>query len=631
MPSDSRTPVICWRDPGKLRESTRILSFLAPRAHDALEARHPGHVASAREMSGIVRPHSRALYRDMVAALGTSLDENGQTLRQRLATLEGGSRWWFHPVSFRDCESDPAYDWLVAIETIVRFAGDADVIELHGAPAEIVAVLRSRYQLREIDSEQSASLMKAFVRSILSRVRMTIREIRHSRAAKQVVVGGTFEVALSAFWDWSVRPDGRGKLVDRYFGRLPEALNTDQTSVGFLAWLDSDTEPGKGKRSLRSVLAPLRERQDVAILQGQLRWAEIVRAYCDFAPLRMWLSSKNRRSFRAPFLRGGLDYFPLFRRQLLAGFTGASLPNCELVFRATLRAMLRHEPAMFVSFLEHFPHARAQYLAARTAGIRSSIVQHASYCHDKTFLILEPSSEFAGKPDGQSCPHGDIVFAAGDHSRDMFVESGYPPESLLTTGSPRYDHVSAAALGEKKAAMRPRILLAASLTADVEIDMVEAVAAAGENLEVDLVLRNHPFRRIDAMPRFAPFKSLISISSDTLEGDLRAADLIMFTYSTVAEEAFLAGKPVWQWVPMCFNGSALAEVWPIPQFSRIIDLRSALQTALLTGFKAPNHEERRIVAGKLFGPCDGKAADRVSQRIVREIRQRKNAVAEVAV
>jgi hypothetical protein len=81
----------------------------------------------------------------------------------------------------------------------------------------------------------------------------------------------------------------------------------------------------------------------------------------------------------------------------------------------------------------------------------------------------------------------------------------------------------------------------------------------------------------------------------------------------VAEEAYLRGIPVWQWLPPGFNGSALAEVAEVPTFSTVAGLRGAVRSEL----PAPSRTEQQAVAHALFGPCDGRAAERVAGAIVR--------------
>jgi hypothetical protein len=118
---------------------------------------------------------------------------------------------------------------------------------------------------------------------------------------------------------------------------------------------------------------------------------------------------------------------------------------------------------------------------------------------------------------------------------------------------------------------------------------------------VRLYLRNHPFSRLDDLPEFSRYRDRIELTQGTLEENLDAADLILFTYSTVAEEALLRGKPVWQWLTLGYNGSALAAINGAPQFRSVAGFRRGLQEFLANGNAfLPSEEKRREVFQDLF-------------------------------
>jgi hypothetical protein len=435
-----------------------------------------------------------------------------------------------------------------------------------------------------------------------------------------------FDVAISGFWDWSVNWDeATQSLTDRYFKRLPDELKGQGVSLGWFAWLDLQAEPGQRRRP-HDPLAPLKRNGKVVILQAFLRPGEILRTLLDFRPLVTFLKLRRCPKFRGMFDEEGLNYSPLFRGKLFYGILNASLPQFELVALATRRAGERYRPKVILSFLEHFPHARAQYEGVRRSGggISCWAMQHAGYSHEKTFLFLHPALEFRGEPDGCPVPHPDYVCAMGTLGQEMFLECGYPPERVLLTGSARYDHVrpqnsrTQEPVGRADAAGVIRLLLVPSLDVELELAMVEAICTAVREMTgIKLYLRNHPFARLDLLPGFAPFRDRIEVSQGSLEADLDRADLVIFTYSTVAEEAFLRGKPVWQWLPDGFNGSALAEVADIPQFASVARLRDALRRYQTDpGAFLPDPESQERVFARLFYPGDGKAASRIAQAIM---------------
>ena len=87
------------------------------------------------------------------------------------------------------------------------------------------------------------------------------------------------------------------------------------------------------------------------------------------------------------------------------------------------------------------------------------------------------------------------------------------------------------------------------------------------------------------LPDIQPLLPYFTSTTGTLEEDLNNADLVLFTYSSVAEEAFLKGIPVWQWVPAGFNGSVFWRIQVIPNFSQV----EKLNKALFQFVKSPNY------------------------------------------
>jgi len=584
-----------------------------------------------------MRARAKDVYVSLVARIGTSMDERGMTFRQAMASSHESSHWWYHPSAFRDCEADPAFEWFIAVLAIqdVASRSGASRLVLYGACKEIVQALKSRYAVEERAMSPQSYKALTWIRSLASRVKYLLRGLLYVvalRKAKSKCLH-PFEVAFTGFWDWSVKWDTATRsLSDRYFVGLPEALHRlGITSLGWLVWLDPASEPRKRSRSLSDVLAPIQARPDVAILQSFLRPWDFIQAVLDFHPLVVFLRVRRGAVFREACLEDGIDYYSLLSHRLLLGFLNASIPHCVLVAIATERACRQLRPRITCTFFEHFPYARAHYDGVRRAGTSTTnyAVQHACGSHETTFVLLHPEMEFHGKPDGVSVPQPHYVCAIGALARDLLLESGYPPERVLLTGSPRYDYLSRLAepalhegpAGIAKAGKEVRLLIVSTLALDLELDMVEAVACATSGLEgVTMYLRNHPFGRIERHPRFTPYRDRMTLTRGSLSEDLNNADLLLFTYSTVAAEALLQGIPVWQWQPLSFNGSALAEVASVPRFRSVEELRQAIAAFREHPVKwMPNADMQRVVEERLFYRKDGLAAQRIAELIAKEV------------
>jgi len=392
---DVRELWACWVMPTRIRGSGPvILSFLSPSNDSEMNRQDRSITISAREVASDVRDAARKLYLGLVADIGSVSLEDNITLRQSLAIPGKASRWWFHPVAFKDCENDPTYNCVIAILTIQAVAEQYGIkkVLLFGAPHEVAAVLKSDFIVVP-EQLKRPNLSWTFWRGLAARFLYAGNALRDWYLTRRYDnhPTGRWEVVFSGFWDWSVAWDDRKQsMVDRYLKRLPNKLKQQGVSgIGWFAWLDPHSEPGKERRKFADVLAPLKGRADVVILQRFLTHWDILKAIVDFRPAVTFLQLRGRPDFKKLFYKGGLDYYALFARRLLYGFLNASIPHFELVALATERACRNHRPKVTVNFLEHFPYSRAHYEGIRRAdcGTQCCAVQHASYSHGKTILF----------------------------------------------------------------------------------------------------------------------------------------------------------------------------------------------------------------------------------------------------
>lgn len=616
---------VCWElPPAAPPAEDAVLSFLPSIDEERFALHFKGTLLRARETSAETRRHARELYLDISAAIGASRGSAGLTLREAAGGgTHAASPWWWHTSSYKDCEGDPAFGLIIAALTILAARRKLGVHELRfiGAPAELIAVfdefpgVRTRAPRRPWHPgwiSLKASAMRALSILLCLRECIAARRIRASKPPRGAVL-------LLGFWNWSVSPRANEALEDRFAKSLPEELRGHGLPMGWLCWLAINSGPTNRGRTWREELAPLYGRSDVSILQSYLTAGDILRAHADLRPLRAYLRRRAEPDFTPLFQREGLNFAPLFTERLLQGFLDNSLPRCALMALAAERAARELAPTATISFLEHHPIARAFNDGIRRGephALRTAF-QHASLCLEKTFYFMDPLREFHGKPDGRPAPCPDLIFAMGSQARKHLISCGYPPERVLETGNPRYDYLRPKQASPSNRA-GTRLLIAAGLDASVEIDMVEAAAAAAKGLPgVEVILRAHPFSRLARHPRLTALAGRVRLSTGSLDEDIAAADVVLFTYSTVAEEAALQGKAVWQWRPLSYDASALTEVAEIPRFTDIASLRAAL-----ADFRnpAPPPEQVEEIAALLFHRLDGGAAKRIADEILARTR-----------
>lgn len=536
-----------------------------------------------------VSAKARELYLEVVADIGLFVLPGGNTLRGALCGKGKASQWWYHPVSFRASECDPIYTNILAILAIVREAEarGTEALRLIRPPIGVAEVLRSRFRVSVERPARGLGLISLIYR-LLGRMRFLLRVCKTKLVLRRYRrPHHKMDVALQGFWDWSISPEEGlfGQLRDRYFGKLPDELCKRGKRVGYWCWYDPWNRPGVLGCHHREALAHLQAREDVLILQSLLTLWEVIVAVLDFRALLVILRIVWKRAFRDVFVSHGLNFYPLFRRPLVSGCVGSEIPQCRLFERAAVRARVETRPQLMLCFLEHFPPSRAIYAGLQGGDTRSWAMQHASYSPGKTFVALHPYKEFVPQEDGKSVPHPDRVCVMGKLGERLFRGCGYTQDRVLLTGSARFDHVHLRkdVTGSPATTTRNRgcvnVLIATSLPARADFLLVAASVTASKGLEdrISLRLRQHPFDRIEKQRGYAEIAPWLEMSCNTLEEDFAWADLVLISQSTVGEEAFLAGKPVWQFRYAHPDQSALAEVAAIPRFYTVPELRNALK------------------------------------------------------
>lgn len=633
MPNNSTCTVLWDLPKSKLNKEGTVLSFLSPiTEHELLETGTVKEIVTMSRIMDDVSPEARELYLDLVADIGLYVLPDGRTLREALAYKSRSSLWWYHPVAFRNSEGDPTYTNILSLLAIVQEATKRGAKGLHlvKPPIGLAECLQSLFPV-VVQNTTSPIDWFDLGRGLLGRIRWILRKILIQLALKRNYrrPQKKMDVVLQGFWDWSVFPaEGvEGQLSDRYFVNLPNELRKRGKSVGYWCDYDPSNRPGKKKRKNSEVLAPLKTRDDIILLESLLNPSDIVRTGLDFRPLLTFLAIHRLPSFVEVFVKDGLNFYTLFISPLFRGFISNTIPRCRLVENSVVRACQESEPKLLVCFQEHFLPSRAIYAGLRGSFSKSWAVQHASYNQGKTYGTLHQSKEFLSQPDHQSVPHPDRICVMGKNGERLFRGCGYSMNQVLLTGSTRYDDVRILRCNTCRPSMGPnhispkKILIATSLPASTEFHLVQVAVEACKGLDKGVVLRlrTHPFGKMDRIPGYSKINNALEVSNVILDEDLQWADLILMSQSTVGEEAFLVGKPVWQFRFPHPDQSALAEVATIPKFYTVTELRQAfIDLASFSEISKPNQAEIEHVYRSLFQTNKEKPSVAIAEAIGKE-------------
>jgi hypothetical protein len=268
------------------------------------------------------------------------------------------------------------------------------------------------------------------------------------------------------------------------------------------------------------------------------------------------------RAATVPARVGDADLGPALAA-LVEPYGGAWLDWQRLRLRWAERALRALRPGALFTDREA---SRAAWLAAaERTGIPSVAVQHG--------MIYAGSPEYFQPSDGRAEPvRPDITCVFGPYERDQLIAAGYDPESVLVTGSPRWDPAkegeAAAAAGGTSDEAKPlrealgvgtdeRLLLVSVAHNPVLGDLHTFTSLArllgGPLPGIHVVIKLHP--QDQAASRHAQLlaglaraggyaEPKVTIVRDVdLRDILRAADAHLGQYSTVLSDAVISGTP----------------------------------------------------------------------------------------
>lgn len=622
MATKNNTLHILYKPVKPLSPDGLILSFLSPEDEVNSSLNTNGNFLYARKEMEQIREKARKAYIDLVARIAATPCK-GVTLRQALRIKNMGNAWWYHKISEKDVESEDTFSMLLQIFTILHIAEREHInhIVIYGSPVQIASILSTRYRVTKVKCISGRKNILG--RCLLSRLKylcwaLYVRNIIKKNISLPKI---NPEIVFQGFWDWSIKVDGKNnKLKDNYFKLLPEKLLDKGISCAWFLWLDPHPKIGSKFRPLNKVLNPALNDSSLIFVQKLLRLQDIFLVIFDFRAFWKYLNYSRLVEFKNIFKIEKCDFLPLLKNELFYYFCDASIPVYFLMETAYQRASSFFKPSISFTFTDLFLSSRAFNQGVKLAN-RQTVkcnMQHASYGREKAFILMDADREYQGKPDNNPIPAPDYFFAMGELVRDILIESGFPGEKIFVTGSARYDYIKIEnrELLKDAACDTVKVLLVPTLNVKLDFEMVAAAFFAAKGLNIKLYIRSHPYGRMEDTPLYKRFSTFITSSDKSLDDDLNSADLILFSYSTVAEEAFLRGVPIIQWQPPRFNGSVFRDLKGIPVVHSVDELKGFFQLFIEnpSSFK-PKKEHQELVLRKCFFKADGGASDRITQKI----------------
>ncbi|WP_126376227.1 hypothetical protein [Achromobacter spanius] len=566
---------------------------------------------------------ARAKARDWVAELSaTVLKTTGKPIYQSF-TYQGISAWWFLEIAFQE----PAYLAIRRQEALRKAAaahGDQGWVSLGGS-------LYSRLPVM-------AAPIKGLNKSERARLRFDIKTAR-SIANRQ---------SLKDFRDWMQRT-----ARDLYRGLwLAQQRRADVLSVIELENLRRHVDIGDD-----GVTAVLPYAEDVIEQTHEAlgdrysvhakRDVDVPTEGWDF--LRSALPPLTLKSLPPPFLRALHEVFEISRPVIGGYLTLPVLVEILTVrlaeFDAYLRVLRKIKPkALFMYNWEGVfrPLTTAALLSGcRVVGVQQALGPYLHALDHKRFGYYSVTN-----PLGFATPHKIALW--GDMHKEQFLDFGYREDQLVVTGYARVDkHARLRAHSEESRNARlkrlklptdcrylmftgqSKVLDTLLLRDDHFIDTISTLCRLGQEFNFRIIMK--PWTS-DDMPLIEKIATLnrdrIWIApQDVVLGNadlLAVTDWIVGTFSSILGEATVAGNacvllnyPESRYyfdLPHVENYRGMMPFVDQPQ-----DLEAALRPLLEhEAVRRESVEAARNLAQRIFGPCDGQAASRITALILQE-------------
>jgi glycosyltransferase involved in cell wall biosynthesis len=240
----------------------------------------------------------------------------------------------------------------------------------------------------------------------------------------------------------------------------------------------------------------------------------------------------------------------------LAGTLLLQLPWAIRCYEEMAAVLAAARPRVVCLYAESSGWGRAALAACRAAGVPTVAIQHG---------ILYPKYySYRHEPDEAACPLPDHTAIFGEAAGRLLRALGrYPPQSLVATGSPKFDDLVRVARGRDRAALRRRLGVAADERLLVVASRFQAIRRTHQAIGpvfaafvravdslpgVRALVKPHPAEPAGAYDEVLGRESgqrvrVLPPSADLVEL-LHAADALVTVESLSAVEALVLGRPV---------------------------------------------------------------------------------------
>ena len=505
-------------------------------------------------------------------AWGTRSVWDGRSIRE-LLVWKGVSLWWFAELFLHHSTACPRYVRLIETFSRVLEAERPDEVEAEGLPEEEAVLLGRACTALGIlfhgPARPRARTLGLRTRRVSLRARMDVLKCAVT-AGKTALAGAppapsadrpprALFLSHAAFWRERRDPErGETAEYEHYFDRiLPGVAAAGDLRAFVLAVGPRAAFRRRGVSDRLAEWARLHPESGPYVHMNRFTSPRVLHEMRRAAVIarRAWHALRRSAGLSEAFSHRGVAFADLAGPDL-AGTLLRQLPWAVRSYEEMTEALQATRPAVVCLYAESSGWGRAAIAACRAAGVPTVAIQHG---------ILYPKYySYRHGPDEADCPRPDRTAVFGESARKILVELGhYPPESLVVTGSSKFDDLLAAAARWDRAEIRrrldvgeaERLVIVASryrsirdTHASIGADFPAFVRAVDSLPGVKALIKPHPAEPEDAYA--ADLRAagsarvrVLPPGADLMEL-LHAADGLVTVESLAAVEALVLDRPV---------------------------------------------------------------------------------------
>ena len=494
---------------------------------------------------------------------------DGRSFRELLA-WKGVSLWWFAELFLHHSTESPRYVRVIeALHRLCDAAAPAEVAAEGLPPAETVLLARMcRARGLFFDGTARVPSSAGRVRRAVLQGRLDEQKMR-ATALKAALAGPppapardgrapALFLSHAAFWRERREPDGpEPELYEHYFDRVIPAVAADPALRPFVVAVGPRAafrRRGAADRLREWVGVPGAGAPYTHVNRYTTR--EVVRevARGTREVRRAWRALRESPALAGAFAHRGVPFADLARADLARTML-LQLPWAIRCYEEMAAVLTAVRPAVACLYAESSGWGRAAIAACRAHGVPTVALQHG--------IVYPKYYSYRHDPDEQDCPRPDRTAIFGEAAgRLLRGLGGYPPASLVPTGSPKFDDLVRGARERDREALRARLgvgpgerLLAVASrfqairrTHQAIGPVFAAFVRAVESLPgVHAVVKPHPAEppgAYDAVLAAERCTRVRVLSGVDLVDLLHAADALVTVESLSAVEALVLGRPV---------------------------------------------------------------------------------------